>query len=85
VRKIEEILATAQKAHEPAATEDALRAQSVAEFLEEIRQPPPMEAEVSKPPAPQVRYIEKLVSPPGHFPPQFERVAVRTPPPPEGA
>jgi hypothetical protein len=77
VRKIEEILAGAQRAHEAADTEGASPAKSVAEFLEEIRQPPPMEAEVPKPPAPQVRYIEKLVSKPGHFPPQFERVAVR--------
>jgi hypothetical protein len=47
-----------------------------AELLEEIRQAPPMEAEASKPPAPQVRYVERLVSKPGHFPPQFVKVAV---------
>jgi hypothetical protein len=76
VRKIEEILGAAARGHE-AAAEDAPPATSVAEFLEEIRQPPPMEAEVPKPPAPQVRYIEKLVSKPGHFPPQFVKVPVR--------
>jgi hypothetical protein len=78
VRKIEEILAAAQIAHETAAKEDAPPAKSAAEFLEEIRQAP-TEAEVPKPPAPEVHYIEKLVSKPGHFPPQFERVAVRKP------
>ena len=75
VRKIEEILGAAERDHE-AATEDA-PAKSVAEFLEEIRQPQPMDVEVPKPPAPQVRYIEKLVSKPGHFPPQFVKVPVR--------
>jgi len=48
-------------------------------FREEIRQAPPMEAEVPKPPAPPVRYIEKLVSKPGHFPPQFVKIPVRKP------
>jgi hypothetical protein len=75
VRKIEEILASTQRAHE--AAEGAPPEESVAEFLEEIRQAPPMEAEVAKPPAPQVHYIEKLVSKPGHFPPRFVKVPVR--------
>jgi hypothetical protein len=78
VRKIEEILGGEAARAREAATEGAPPAKSVAEFLEEIRQPPSMEAEVPKPPAPQVRYIEKL-SKPGHFPAQFERVAVRKP------
>jgi hypothetical protein len=59
------------------ATEDAPPAKSGAEILEELRQVPPMEAEAPKPLAPQVRYIEKLVSKPGHFPAQFVKVAVR--------
>jgi hypothetical protein len=57
--------------------EDAPPAKSVAEFLEEISQPPPMEAEVPQPPAPEPRYEERLVSKPGHFPPQFMKVPVR--------
>jgi hypothetical protein len=71
--KLEEMLTAARDRE---AADDAAPAKSVAEFLEEIRRPP-IEAEAPNPPAPQVRYIEKLVSRPGHFPPQFERVAVR--------
>ena len=59
-----------------AAAEDAPPAKSGAEILEEIRS---AEAEVPEPPAPQIRYIERGVSKPGHFP-QFEKIAVRTPP-----
>jgi len=59
------------------AAEDAPPAKSVAEFLEEISQPPPTEAEVPQPPAPEPRYEERLVSKPGHFPPQFMKVPVR--------
>jgi hypothetical protein len=66
------------------AAEDPPLAKSGAEILEEIRRVPPMEVEVPKPPAPQVCYIEKLVSPPGHFPPRFVRVAVPNPGEPEG-
>jgi hypothetical protein len=73
--KLEEILTAARDRQ--TAAEDEPPATSVAEFLEEIRQPPPIKAEVPKPPAPEVRYIEKLVSKPGHFPPQFVKVAVR--------
>jgi hypothetical protein len=74
----------AEEEAEPAGeVEDAPPATSVAEFLEELRQAPRMEAEVPKPPAPQVRYIEKLVSKPGHFPPQFVKVPVRKPEEPE--
>jgi hypothetical protein len=75
--KLEEVLASAQRAHEAGATVDAPPAKSVAEFLEEILQAPRMEAEVPKLAAPQVRYIEKLVSKPGHFPAQFVKVPVR--------
>jgi hypothetical protein len=74
------IVEAAEEEAEPlveVATKDAPPAKSAAEFLEEIRREPPMEAEAPKPPAPQVRYIEKLVSRPGHFPAQFERVLVR--------
>jgi septal ring factor EnvC (AmiA/AmiB activator) len=79
VRKIEEILAAARD--HGAAAEAAPPAKSAARsLLEEIRQAPPMEVEVPKPPAPEVRYIEKLVSKPGHFPPQFVKIAVRTTP-----
>ena len=74
VRKIVENLGAAAKDHE-AGAEDAPSANRGAELLEEIRQAPPMGAEVPKPPAPQVRYVEKLVSKPGHFPPQFVKVA----------
>jgi hypothetical protein len=47
------------------------------EILEEIRA---VEAEVPEPPAPQVRYVEKCISKPGHFPPRFVKIAVQTPP-----
>ena len=57
--------------------EDPPPAKSVAEFLDEISQPPPMEAEVPQPPAPEPRYEERLVSKPGHFPAQFMKVPVR--------
>jgi hypothetical protein len=67
------IVEPAEEEAEPAGeVEDAPPRKSVAEFLEEIRQAPPMEAEV--PPAPEPRYEEKCVSPPGHFPPRFVRV-----------
>ena len=59
------------------AAEDPPPAKSGAELLEELRRAPPMEVEVPKPPAPQVRYIERLVSKPGHFPPVFVKVPVR--------
>jgi hypothetical protein len=49
-------------------------AKSVAEFLEEIHQVPPLEAEIARPLAPEPRYEEKCVSPPGHFPPRFVKV-----------
>jgi hypothetical protein len=75
VRKIVENLGAAARDHE-AGAEGAPPANRGAELLEEIRQAPPLEAEVPKPPAPQVRYVERLVSKPGHFPPQFVKVAV---------
>jgi phage terminase small subunit len=56
-------------------------AESGAELLAEIRRP--REEEDPEPPAPQVRYIEKCISKPGHFPPRFVRIAVRTPPSPD--
>jgi hypothetical protein len=49
VRKIEEILAADQRAHEAAAAKDAPPAKSAAEFLEEIRQVPPMEEVPNRP------------------------------------
>jgi hypothetical protein len=77
VQKIVENLGAAARDREATAAEDPPPAKSVAEFLEEIRQPPPMEAEVAEAPATQIRYVEKLVSKPGHFPPQFVKVPVR--------
>jgi hypothetical protein len=44
VAKLEEILTAAARDREAAAPEDAPPVKSVAEFLEEIRQPPTMEA-----------------------------------------
>jgi hypothetical protein len=73
--KLEEILTRTASDFEAAAG-DTSPANRAAEFLEEIRQAPPIEAEVPKPLAPQVRYVERLVSKPGHFPPQFVKVAV---------
>ena len=70
--KLEEILTAARDRQ--TAAEDEPPATSVAEFLEEIRQAPPMEAEVPGPPGPEPRYEEKCVSPPGHFPPRFVKV-----------
>jgi len=59
------------------AAEDPPPAKSVAEFLEEVRRAPPVEAEVPRPPAPEPRYEERPVSKPGHFPPRFMKVPVR--------
>ena len=53
-------------------------ASSGTEILEEIGP-----VEVSEPPTPQVRYLEKLISKPGHFPPKFVKIAVQTPPSPD--
>ena len=66
------------------AAEDAPPSKSGAELLAELRRVPPVEVGVTKPPAPQVRYTEKLVSPPGHFPQRFVRVVVPNPEGPEG-
>jgi hypothetical protein len=79
-REQELIVEPAEEETEPlvvVAAEEAPPPNRGAELLREIRQAPPMEAEVPKPPAPQVRYIERLVSKPGHFPPQFVKVPVR--------
>jgi hypothetical protein len=82
VRKLEEILAARDR--EAAAAEGAPPAKSGAEILVELRRAPQMEQEAPKPPAPKIRYVEKCVSPPGHFPPQFVKVAVLNPEGPEG-
>jgi hypothetical protein len=58
-------------------------AESAAKLLEEIRRP--RKQEDPEPPAPQVRYVEKCISKPGHFPPRFVRIAVRTPPSPDAS
>jgi hypothetical protein len=52
-------------------------AKRAAEFLAEVRNARPVEQAASKPPAPETQYIEKCVSPPGHFPPKFVKVPVR--------
>jgi hypothetical protein len=66
-----------RKLEETLAAGDGDVAESAAEFLEEISA---VEAEVPEPPAAQVRYVEKCVSKPGHFPPRFVRIAVRPAP-----
>jgi hypothetical protein len=67
------------------ASEDEALATSPTEFLAEVRKAPPMKQEVPKPPAPEIRYVEKCVSPPGHFPQKFARVPVRNPAGPDRA
>jgi hypothetical protein len=56
------------------AAEGEAPAKSAAEILAEIRQATPSEQEVSRPTAPETRYVEKCVSPPGHFPPRLAKV-----------
>ena len=68
---------------DPAAEGD-LPAKSGAEILAELRRAPPVEQEVPKAPAQEIRYVEKCVTPPGHFPVRFVKVAVRNPEGPEG-
>jgi hypothetical protein len=65
------------------AEEDEAPAKSAAEILAEMRQSAPVEQEVPKPHATDMRYVEKYV--PGHFPPKSVKVAVRNPARPEGA
>jgi hypothetical protein len=65
--------------------EDQPSAKSAAEILAELRQEPPVEQEVPKPPAAETHYVEKLVSRPGHFPPKVVKVPARNPAEPEGA
>ena len=60
----------------PTAEDDA-PTKSVAEILFELRGEAPVKQETSKPPATETRYVEKLVSRPGHFPPKSVRVPVR--------
>jgi hypothetical protein len=67
------------------AAEGEAPAKSAAEILAELRQAPPVEQEDPKPAAPKIHYVEKRVSPPGHFPPRFVRVPVRNAAGPEGA
>jgi hypothetical protein len=69
-----------RKLEETLAAGDGDVAESAAEFLEEIRA---VEAEVPEPPEPQVLYVEKCISKPGHFPPRFVKIAVRNPPSPD--
>jgi hypothetical protein len=73
----EEVIEEERKLEETLAAGDGDVDESAAEFLEEIRA---VEAEVPEPPEPQVRYVEKCISKPGHFPPRFVRIAVQTPP-----
>jgi len=81
---LKEFLAKTDRNHgEPAAANEALT-KSGAEILAELRQEPPLEP-APKPRAPEIRYAEKCVSPPGHFPPKFVRVPVQNSAGPEGA
>ena len=75
VRMIVANLKAAARDHE-ADAEDAPPAIEARSFWRRSVGCRPMEADVPKPPVPQVRYVERLVSEPGHFPPQFVKVAV---------
>ena len=63
--------------------EDEAPEKSAEEILAELRQEPPVKQQVPKPPTRETRYVEKLVSRPGHFPPRFVKVAVWNPAGPE--
>ena len=79
LEKLQEILAKAGSNHEAPATEDETPAKSGAEILAELRQTPHQapqaQQDVPKRRTAEIRYVEKCVSPPGHFPPRFVRVA----------
>jgi len=45
--------------------------------LELVEEPEPAETENSEPPAPRYEWVERCVSKPGHFPPQFQYFKVR--------
>jgi hypothetical protein len=72
-----------QKLEETLAAGAGDEAASAAKLLEEIRHP--REERDPDPPAVQVRYIEKCISKPGHFPPRFVKIAVRNPPSPDAS
>jgi hypothetical protein len=76
LEKLREIFASAERNQVAPTAEYESPAKSAAEILAEIPQVPPVEQEVPKPPAPKVRYVEKVVSPPGHFPPRTVRLRV---------
>jgi hypothetical protein len=82
---LQEILGKADQNHGRLTVEDEESAKSGAEILAELRQAHPVEPEVPKPPAPEIRYVEKCVSPPGHFPARFVKAPVRNPAGSEGA
>ena len=65
--------------------EDETQAKSTAAILAQLRQEPRVQQQASKPAAPETRYVEKLVSRPGHFPAKFVKVPARNPAEPEGA
>jgi hypothetical protein len=67
------------------AVQDEAPAKSAAEILAELRQEAHVKQQVLKPPAAETRYVEKLVSRPGHFPAKFVKVPARNPAEPEGA
>lgn len=54
--------------------EDHVPAKSSAEILTEVRQASPEEREAPTPLAPEIRYVDECVSPPGQFPPRFRKV-----------
>jgi hypothetical protein len=68
-----------------APAEDEAPAKSAAEILAEMRQATPREQEVPNPTASETRYVQKLASRPGYFPPKFRTVRARNPEGPEGA
>jgi hypothetical protein len=85
LEKLEEILAKADTTPGTPAVEDEMSAKSGDEILAALRRPPLVKQEVPKPPAPEIRYVQKCLSPPGHFPPRFVKVPVRNPAGQEGA
>ena len=77
---VEELL----KILETPAAEDEVPVKSGAEILAELRHAPPVKPDVPKPRSAKIKYVEKCVTPPGHFPARFVKVAVHNPEGPEG-
>ena len=77
IEKLADILAKADRPPDAPTTKDETLAKGGAEILAELRRAASVQQEVPKPHAPEIRYVEKCVSPAGHFPPRFVRVPVR--------